>query len=325
MTAVGLGLLAFLILHIGPRAILLQLTTLRISLPLLIVIGLLRLGLQSWNWSMALSADGVSANPLQLAGVRLASNSLSYLSAMGPVVAEPAKLVLLRNKATASESAPATLAETAIYWFTSVLLGLSGILAGSVLLTRGSHGASALWICGAIFLAAMPLLLSRRSLLGRLGVVISRWRNPLPSWFRKGEEIEDRVRSFRIRHPQVAGRIFLLDLLSQFLMVMEVFVVLRSLGIRADFLTMLAIEAVTRAFKMASIWVPGRLGIDESGAAGACALFGMSPAAGLTLSLARRARDLLWCFAGLVWLGCSGPRKRISNPGSIRLHAAENL
>jgi len=307
LAAIGIGLIVFLIHRIGPGTVLHQLASIKTSLPLLILIGIVRLVFQTWNWSIALASEGVQSNALQLAGIRLASIAISYLSSMGPIVAEPLKVALLPNQEIVQKSAPATLAETAIYWFTSVLLGLCGIIAGSLLLAGSSSYASTLWICGASFIFALFFLLSRRSLIGRLSPFFTRINKSIPEWLKKGQEIEDRVRSFRSRCPAATCKLLLIDILSQFLTVMEVFVVLHAAGSSAGFFTLLSIEAIARASKIASIWVPARVGVDETGAAAACALFSINPATGLTLSLARRMRDLLWCCAGLLWLIC---RKR---------------
>jgi hypothetical protein len=75
--------------------------------------------------------------------------------------------------------------------------------------------------------------------------------------------------------------------------------------------------------KVVGAWIPGRIGADEGGAAVSFALLGFSPAAGLMLVLARRARDLMWCAAGVLWTARSGahrPAARVaSNPVSLCL------
>lgn len=300
----GLALLLTVVRLVGPRNAWTHLQSLRLCLPLLILIGLARLGLQTWNWSIALNADGITVRPARLVGARLASQSLSYLSAMGPVVSEPMKLMLLRGPRGVAASAPATLAETAIYWFTSVLFGLAGTCAGAMALSGASRSVGLLWLSGVVFAVALPLLLAKRSILSRLG---RHFRN-VPSWLRRAGDIEDQIRSFRTRHSKAARRIFALDLVSQILMLAEVMAVLWAVGIHTGFLTVLAIEAATRAVKVIGVWLPGRIGADEGGATGAFLLFGLNPGAGLTLALSRRVRDLLWCAAGLVWLACSAGR-----------------
>ena len=95
---------------------------------------------------------------------------------------------------------------------------------------------------------------------------------------------------------------FWLDLGCQLFLVMEVAMVLWSLRLPLHLMTVLAIEGLTRGVKMITGWVPARLGADEGGAMSAFAASGLSPAFGLSLALARRARDLSWALAGLAWL-----------------------
>ena len=66
--------------------------------------------------------------------------------------------------------------------------------------------------------------------------------------------------------------------------------------------TILGLEAASRMVKIVAGWMPARIGADESGAAGAFLSFGLPAAAGVTLALARRTRDLLACTVGLTWL-----------------------
>jgi hypothetical protein len=123
-----------------------------------------------------------------------------------------------------------------------------------------------------------------------------------PSWLNKAGIIESAIREVREQKPALVGRMFWLDLTCQLLLVAEVAVVLWALRLPLHWMTVIAIEGLTRAVKMMTGWVPARLGADESGAMSAFAASGLSPASGLTLALARRARDLSWALVGLAWL-----------------------
>ena len=106
-----------------------------------------------------------------------------------------------------------------------------------------------------------------------------------------------------------------LNLTCQGLLVVEAAIVISIAKIPVHLLTVLGIEAVVRVAKMSSGWIPARIGADEAGAVAAFTAFGLSPAAGLLLALARRSRDLLWCVLGLAWLAWrsyEGKRERIS-------------
>ncbi len=294
--AAVLGLLAY---RIGFDDIIGQLGNLSRVLPVVLVASGIRLWVQTCAWSTALRAEGICVPQSRLVGVRLVSQAAGYLAALGPVVSEPAKLVLLRNFAGMSAAAPATLVETGMYWFTTVILGLAGTCAASLLISDSI----VVWASASVFSLALALLLGRRSLLTPL----VRWTGPrAPKWLCSAELVELRIRSFRDRHPKAAGKVLALDAFAQFLTLAEVAAVLLALGIPVSILHVLAIEAAGRMVKILGVWIPGRLGADEGGAAASFALFGFAPAAGLMLAVARRVRDLLWCSAGILWVAKSG-------------------
>ena len=80
---------------------------------------------------------------------------------LGPVIAEPAKLALLRDSAAIDETAPATLVETGTYWFTSVILGIPGTCAAAILIP----GLRAVWLSAVVFGIAFVFFLGRGALL----------------------------------------------------------------------------------------------------------------------------------------------------------------
>lgn len=298
--------LAVLVYRIGLAEIAAQLHSLRAVLPIVLLAGLVRLLLQTRAWYVALHADGIHVPQSRLLAVRLASQAAGYLSALGPVVTEPAKLVLLRNGGGMAAAVPATLVETGTYWFTTVILGLAGTCAAAFLIAD----ARAVWAV-ALFGVALPLLAARHSLLSPLVRAAGR---RAPKWLRSAEAVEIRVRSFRDRQPRAAGRVLALDSIAQLVTLAEVAAVLWAAGIRFSALHVLALEAAGRMVKILGAWIPGRIGADEGGAAVSFALLGLPPAAGLMLVLARRVRDLLSCAAGTIWAASSTARRPAPGP-----------
>lgn len=307
--ALALGLVVH---RVGANEIASQFGSLARVLPVVLVVSGIRLLVQTRAWSTALRAEGIYVPQSQLMGVRLASQAAGYLAALGPVVSEPAKLILLRNSAGMSAAAPATLVETGMYWFTSAILGLAGAAAASLLIAD----ARVVWTSAALFGVAFALLVTRSSLLTPL----VRWAGPrAPKWLRSAELIELRIRSFRDRQPQAARAVLALATLAQLLTLAEVAGVLWAVGIPVSILHVLAIEAAGRMVKVLGAWIPGRLGADEGGAAASFALFGYAPAAGLMLALARRVRDLLWCSTGVLWVARSRVRHSSQQAAASRV------
>jgi uncharacterized membrane protein YbhN (UPF0104 family) len=308
----GMALLAGVVKKVGPAVIVAELRQIGPGLGLLLVISVLRLVLQTVSWSTALKENGDSSSARELIGIRLASQSLGYLSTFGPLLSEPLKIRLL-GKST--DSAASTLVDTGIYWFTSALFGIIGCVCTGLLAGHSRHAAWFVLLAFA-FLAGLVLIARQDTLLAPVARVFG---GRSPGWLRKGEKIETQIRLFRLKHPYAVQRMFWIDTICQVLMVGEVVVVLWALKEPVQILTVLAIEVCTRAVKLAAGWVPARIGADEGGAIGAFAAFGLSPASGLALAIARRTRDLLWCVAGLGWLAWNTHRSKANNESQIQL------
>jgi hypothetical protein len=294
--AVGLGLFAFVASKIGWRSVVDQLRAAWPAIPALVGLGFLRLLLQTRSWQIALRSEGITASSSELMGIRLASQSMGYLSVLGPALSEPMKISLLRSNFNAS--ATATLVDTGVYWFTSALLGITGCASAALVLAGRQNTLTLLAIC-LLFAVSLSLLVRQRALLPQL---VSHLGNRAPSWLRKGANLETEIRSFRTRHPEAVQTMTLIAVACQVLIVGETTVVFSFLNLPTHISTVLGIESALRMVKMVGGWLPARIGADESGAAAAFVAFGFTPAAGLVLALVRRFRDLLWCAWGLGWL-----------------------
>ena len=184
-TALGIYLLVHLVLKIGPAVLATQLATLGWSLAILAALGLVKLGLRTWSWRETLVADGVQTTGSQLFGARLISQTFGYLSAAGPLVADPLKCLLLRDTVDIAASTPGTLVETAIFWFTSLLIILAGAFAGILVASSGPQllavtlAAVAILVAGFVFLLRKaPLVPRLRELLGTTAQWLRRLRAP---------------------------------------------------------------------------------------------------------------------------------------------------
>jgi hypothetical protein len=77
------------------------------------------------------------------------------------------------------------------------------------------------------------------------------------------------------------------------------------LGVRASFPQALVVESLGMAARTAGFAVPGALAVQEGGFALAALSVGLPDAAGLSLSLVKRVREVLVGMVGvaLAWLG----------------------
>jgi len=307
LALMGAAIFAWVITHIGLPAILQQLAGMRTALPIVLLMSLCRLLLQTTAWSRALRDQGVSIPPGTLMGVRLASQSMGYLTVLGPVLSEPLKIRLLRTPAEPTMTA--TFLDDGVYWFTATLMGIAGWLCLPLAAVHGAKvGPTALAV---VLLTAVLVFMLRRK--PALFALVRRLGNRAPRRLVRAAILEESLRNYRLERPAVVHRMFWTDVACQLLVAAEVAVVLRSLHLPAPFPAVLAIDGITRGLKLVTGWIPARLGGDEGGAMSAFAVTGFSPVPGLALALTRRVRDLLWALIGLCWLAWksrSAPARR---------------
>src|SRR5579864_2400412 len=150
-------LFGWVIAHVGLSAMLVQLKAMRVALPIVLALSVLRLLLQSITWSASLEGEHVSVNTTKLMGVRLASQSMGYLTVLGPVISEPLKIKLLGTPT--EPTITATFLDDGVYWFTSALLAISGVVS---LPFVAVHGARYHAIPAFLSLAGMIYVITRR-------------------------------------------------------------------------------------------------------------------------------------------------------------------
>jgi hypothetical protein len=318
---VAIALFVWVLAHLGFSTFVEQLKAMRVALPIVLGLSLVRLLLQSTAWSAALKGEQVSVDISKLAATRLAGQSMGYLTVLGPVISEPMKIKLLGTPT--EPTVTATFLDDGVYWFTSALLAILGLVSLPLVAVHGT----AYHLMPAIFaLGLMVFVITRRNPI--LSRVVRALGKKAPSWLAHAEGFESSIRRYRVNQPALVRRMFWIDIACQALIASEVVVVLWSLHLSIHFFTILVIEGVTRGVKMLSGWIPARLGSDEGGAISAFALIGFSPMLGLALALTRRVRDLLWAFIGIVWLGWSSRVTRnpqTTNPATSSLFPKEVL
>ena len=87
---------------------------------------------------------------------------------------------------------------------------------------------------------------------------------------------------------------------------LEILLVSHLLGMPIDFSQALAVEAFISVAKALGIFVPGALGVQESGIVFLCYLFGLPPALGVSYAIIRRGREVVYAAIGGMFLYAEG-------------------
>ena len=294
VSVLGIALFGFAIEKIGSGQVRGELESMSGAIIVIFALSLIRLYLQTQSWSLALRQGGIQSSGRELMFLRLASQGIGYLTVLGPAASEPIKIKLLQHH-RGSATAP-TLVDTGVYWMSAGLVLIAGAITATVVLAD-DRGASILF--ATLVAAGLYSLVRPEAILAPL---VSRLGKRAPGWLMKAAQIEGEIHRFAEAHPATIGRMFLLDLACQALLLGEVAIGLYSLHLPVRPGSVLSIEAAGRAVRILGGWMPARIGADEGGAAAAFIALGLPAAGGLALALARRLRDMMFSLAGLVWL-----------------------
>lgn len=307
--AVGLILLAYLVLKLGPRQIL--------RLCLSIGWDLLTITLIYGAYQLVRAAalaqcvtQGKTESLWKMLEVRLAGESVQYLTFTGPFLAEPAKAWLLKARGLSVEGAfAATITEFLIYTFASAAFSAAalGFLLGYFPLSAFSAAAARVVLCFMLlFLAVAAVAIWRRMyLIGTILQGISRlpgMRKILRLDFERVHRMEDLLLVILRERPGRFLQILLLESMAQVLLVLELYWILRAMKLDFPAAFPFLIEGAGKFISMAFFFVPTQVGAAEGTYVFIFQALGLLSAAGIALSLIRRLRSLLAAAIGLATL-----------------------
>jgi len=114
------------------------------------------------------------------------------------------------------------------------------------------------------------------------------------------QDVETRLADL-YRSPRSLGLAVLARIASALLLALEVWVAAKLMGLEISLLDALTLRVVSLAVRSAAFFVWGGFGVQEGMFAAVGALYGLSPASLIALSLATRVRELLVAAPGLSW------------------------
>jgi hypothetical protein len=281
--AIGAGLFAFLIRRIGLASVAEAIRNLGPALPLIVGVEALAVLANTLSWRCTITPDRRGDVPFsRLVAGRIVGDAVSYVIPAGAGEIPKTRLLAryLPMKSALASVAMAKLSE-------AVALGLFGILglvvAWPILRTSAVSGVT----------VAIATVVGMGLVVG--GVVAARLGLPGP-----------------LRQGLIGSTAW--HLVGWLVNAVELWLACHFLDLRPSLRVVFAGEALGVLFDALFFFVPMRIGAAEGGRVLVFRLLGFSAAAGLTLGLVRRIRELAWAAAGLAiypWLA-SGDR---SAPG----------
>ena len=294
-TVAGIILFVYVVRRAGAAEIIDGIQRVGWGLAVLLALSGIRFVLRAEAWRLCMP-DDVRLGRRQAFLAFLAGDAVGNITPLGLLASEPTKVFLTRHHLATRDAAASLAAENVVYAMSVAVMVSIGMLV--VLATVPLTDAWRWALISGLAAVAAAVIVGRRLLRGT-------WdesRGPRPRWREKVAGIRQAVEAFSRGGSGRFQRAFGLDLVYHSLAVVEVFLTLRwVLGDRSPTLTQaIAFEAMNRLVIVAFKFVPFRVGVDEALTGAAAPMLAVDPAAGVTLAVVRKVRNLIWTGVGLA-------------------------
>lgn len=318
--AFGVLILTYLVRRAGPAKLLESIATLGWGLTLVIALGGLAHLAKTWAWRLTLLDDKQRVSFLRMFGLRLASEAVGQLGALGQLFGETVRVSLLSPTMPLDSGIASVTLDRAFFVLSAAVVSIGGMFA--VLLVLPSPNTLSIYaglfvvtLLGVILVTAVavrkrwPIFSGTAQILGRVRY-FSGWMERKRSLILS---VENKLLDFYHRTPGAFWGSFALNVVGHVAAVLEVYLILWLMHGKISLFSALAIEALTKLVNIVGIFNPGNIGTYEGGSMLIGRMFGLSGATGLTLAITRRLRAIFWAAVGGLWLVVLARSRKHSN------------
>src|SRR3989449_7196240 len=264
-----------------------------VCLPFALIMAVDTLG-----WRFAFAYDRVPF--LRLVGARMAGEALNVMTAVMPVGGDAIKVWFLRPHVPYRESVASVIVAKTTITLSQALFLLIGVEFALALAVDARLVSAMLWLllveligAGGFLIVQVAGLVSRGARrLSRFGALRA---------LTAAEDLDQTLQAFYRRRWRRFCVSVGFHLLGWFMGVVETWLFLRVLQVRASLATALVIETLGSAVRFATFFVPGSLGALEGANIAAFAALARGGQGRLGVRLSRRSRQAVWIgLGGLV-------------------------
>lgn len=299
----GLIILGVLLYKVGIRDVISNFAVIGWSALPVLTLSVLWKGVNTCAWILAFPPNIGRPGFLSLYRVGMAGDTINNLLPTGNVGGELAKPYLLRPEIRMAESLPAILANKTMELLSGVIfvgLGVCLALFTLPLPSRLRLAIGAAVVVGGLLVSLFSYA-QRKHPLSRLLTFLDRIgfeKFRLKAKADPVRHIDERLSAFYHHYPGRFLGCLSLRFLSRALGVVETWLILDLMGANPTLPTAFMLVSLPLILTTALFFVPGGIGLSEAGHTYLASLFSMGSAAGLSLALIKRCRQLFWTVVG---------------------------
>ena len=302
----GALLLVYVIRKVGVQAIFAALARVGFGFFVVVAINGLRHVLRTIAMSISVPPEHRRFTFFQAFAARLGGESMSFLTFAGPLLGEATKVAMLRKRVPLVHGVPALVVDNLLYNLSVVLVIFGGACMMLFAYPVPPVAREVLIIIAAVaFLGLIAAAMATRRRVTLLTKIIDGFarRGFRPRFLRTRRHhiyrIELTVYGFYKRRTAAFFSMIGLDLTSHAASVLEVYITLRMLGLTANVSAAYIIESLTKVINFAFGFVPGTIGVYETGNGIILRTLGYTTAIGVALAIVRKAAIIFWTVIGV--------------------------
>lgn len=252
------------------------------------------------GWRYAFTRDRVPLGTLLW--TRLAGEAFNLTTPTAALGGEAVKTWLLRDRIALSEALSSVIvAKTTITIGQGLLLLLGVVLAWTSFAADSRLLTAMEWLLAIeIVSLAVFVLAQTRGLASFGGRLLARVGLHRFARHEGLDRVDRTLAEFYLERPGRLALSVFYHFLAWLLGAVEAWMILWFLGTPVSLVTAVVIEAFGAGIRFATFLIPGSLGAQEGGYAATFAALGLGGTRGVTFSLVRRIREIVWIAAGLV-------------------------
>lgn len=322
----GLSLLAFVIYRIGYTKILESLAAVGWGFFVVIALNLTRHLCRAASLFLAIEPEHRGTGYWSVVAARFGGEAVNFFSFAGPFLGDATKAILLKKDLPLTHGASAVIIDNILYYLSVILVILAGVATLLVGFGSGNAGvmnalAFIVISCSVGFIGLVLAIRHRITPLSWLISVLAK-KDKAPGFLVRRQQgildVENNVFHFYHNRKGDFFKVFAISLCVHVFSVAEVFLALKFLGYPALVSTAFIIESLTKVINVGFSFVPGTIGVYESGNGVILQILGYTVATGVALALVRRGAILFSTTLGLiilVWRAAARSAKHIARSG----------
>ena len=243
---------------------------------------------------------------IQAFAARLGGESMGFLTFAGPLLGEATKVALLRKRVPLVHGVPALVVDNLLYNLSVVLVVFGGAVLMLVAYPVPPVAREVLLViaAGALLGLIAATMATRKRVTLLTGLIDRLARHGFrPKFLRTRRHhiyrIELTVYAFYKRRRAAFFSMIALDLASHVMSVFEVYITLWLLGFSPRVGAAFIIESLTKVINFAFAFVPGTIGVYETGNGIILRTLGYTTAIGVALAIVRKAAIIFWTVIGV--------------------------